>query len=192
MKKLFLGFMKMMVLTFGTIMLIGGGICSIQLPFAALSQKTIVMTEMGEFFILFLISIAFSLGGYYLIHFVTTNKKQIMNLTLFLQNAQNLESISFDETMAVIEANYTYQPTEFSNGLGEDKLISLAGTNQGSCKIFAFAQLHNLTVEQTLNLFGSYYHDDVLKNPNASDHRNIRNFIKYGWNGICFQGQALS
>jgi hypothetical protein len=115
-----------------------------------------------------------------------------MDLTTFLQKVQNRQPISFDETMAMIEAYYHYQPTEFSNGLGEDKLISLAGVNQGSCKIFAFAQLQQLSPEQTLNLFGDYYYRDVLKNPDGTDHQNIRNFIKYGWAGICFQNQALT
>ncbi len=113
-----------------------------------------------------------------------------MNLTTFLQKVQKLEAISFDETMAIITEHYDYQPCEFSNGLGEDKLISPAGVNQGSCKIFAFALLHHLSPEQTLNLFGDYYHADVLQHPDGSDHQNIRNFIKYGWEGISFQNQA--
>lgn len=115
-----------------------------------------------------------------------------MDLTTFLQKAQNQQPISFDETINVIAENYHYQPAEFSNGLGDDKLISLAGVNQGSCKIFALGLLHQLTTEQTLNLFGDYYHIDVLNNPEGTDHQNIRNFIKYGWDGICFQNQALS
>lgn len=115
-----------------------------------------------------------------------------MDFTTFLQKAQNLEPISFNETMAVIEAHYDYQPTEFSNGLGEDKLVSAAGVNQGSCKIFAFAQMQKLTPQQTLNLFGDYYHVDVLNNPDGTDHQNIRNFIKYGWEGVSFQNQALT
>lgn len=114
-----------------------------------------------------------------------------MDLTTFLQKIQNQQPISFDETMNVIAENYHYQPTEFSNGLGSDRLVSAAGVNQGSCKIFAFALLHSLSPEQTLNLFGDYYHIDVLQNPNGTDHQNIRNFIKYGWDGISFQIPAL-
>ena len=114
-----------------------------------------------------------------------------MNLETFLQKIKNQQPISFDETMTIIAENYHYQPAEFSNGIGEDKLISPVGTNQGSCKIFALGLLHQLTVEQTLNLFGDYYHIDVLNNPNGTDHQNIRNFIKYGWDGICFQNAAL-
>jgi hypothetical protein len=31
----------------------------------------------------------------------------------------------------------------------------------------------------------------VLKHPEGTDHQNIRNFIKTGWNGIEFSGSAL-
>ncbi len=116
----------------------------------------------------------------------------IMNLNAFLQKIQNQHTISFNETLSVIAAHYHYQPSEFSNGLGDDKLISAAGTNEGSCRIFAFAQLHKLTAEQTLNLFGDYYHVDVLQKPTGTDHSNIRLFMKYGWDGICFQNPVLT
>ncbi len=115
-----------------------------------------------------------------------------MNLNTFLQQARALQPIDFTDIMAIIAEHYHYQPTEFSNGIDDDKLTSAAGTNEGSCKIFAFAQLHDLTPEQTLNLFGAYYHQDVLQNPHGTDHQNIRQFMKYGWNGISFKNKALS
>lgn len=90
--------------------------------------------------------------------------------------------------MAVIEANYDFTPTTFKNG----KTVNEAGQNSGSCKLFAFAQLQNLSVDQTLACFGQYYRNDVLKNPEGTDHQNIRNFISYGWEGISFEGTALS
>lgn len=92
--------------------------------------------------------------------------------------------------MAVIAEFYHYQPTEFGNGLNQS-LINEAGRNEGSCKIFAFAKLHQLTVEQTLALFGDYYRQDVLNNPEGNDHQNIRNFMRDGWEGIVFKGEAL-
>ncbi len=98
------------------------------------------------------------------------------------------ESIDFKETIAVIEAHYRFTPTEFQNG----ELHNQAGQNTGSCKLFSFAQQLGLTEEQTLNCFGSYYRFDVLQHPDANDHQNIRNFIKYGWPGIHFNGCALS
>ena len=115
-----------------------------------------------------------------------------MSLASFLEKIKNNAAVSFDETMAVINENYHYQPTEFSNGLGEQCLINKAGTNEGSCRIFAFAQIHQLDQQQTLNLFGDYYRVDVLANPTGTGHQNIRNFMQYGWEGIHFNGEALT
>ncbi|MGZ8190911.1 MAG: HopJ type III effector protein [Methylococcaceae bacterium] len=114
-----------------------------------------------------------------------------MSLNVFLEKIKNNEFVSFDETIAAITENYHYQPTEFSNGLDEDKLVNQAGTNEGSCKIFAFANIHGLDKQQTLNLFGDYYRQDVLNNPDGTSHQNIRNFMQYGWEGIRFNGEAL-
>ncbi len=54
----------------------------------------------------------------------------------------------------------------------------------------AFAKLHELSEAKTLALFGDYYRSDVLKNPEGSDHQNIRNFIREGWAGVAFEGEA--
>jgi hypothetical protein len=113
-----------------------------------------------------------------------------MMLNDFLQRVKTKQHIDFQDTMAVIAEHYHYQPTEFSNGLHQP-LVNEAGRNEGSCKIFAFAQLQQLTVEQTLALFGDYYRKDVLHNPAGNDHQNIRNFIRDGWEGIVFKGEAL-
>lgn len=114
-----------------------------------------------------------------------------MPLNTFLKKIADNEPVSFAETIAVISDSYEYQPTEFSNGLADEAVISPAGSNEGSCKIFAFAQIHGLTPAQTLNLFGDYYRLDVLNNPDGNDHQNIRQFMKSGWDGIRFSGQAL-
>ena len=97
------------------------------------------------------------------------------------------DGISFNDTMNVIDANYDFTPAAFRNG----KMHNEAGQNNGSCKIFSFARLHRLTPQQTLHCFGSYYRDDVLEHPHGSDHQNIRNFIKTGWEGIVFADNAL-
>ena len=115
-----------------------------------------------------------------------------MSLAAFLEKIHNNIAVSFDETIAVITENYRYQPTEFSNGLDEHILINKAGTNEGSCKIFAFAQIHGLDQQQTLSLFGDYYRLDVLNDPQGAGHQNIRLFIQYGWDGIHFNGEALT
>ncbi len=112
-----------------------------------------------------------------------------MTLETFLQALKNSpETIEFDQSMAVIDQAYRFTPTAFRNG----DLTNEAGQNSGSCKIYAFGQLHDLSAAQTLACFGHYYREDVLQHPNGTDHQNIRNFIKTGWAGIEFSGEALS
>ncbi len=115
-----------------------------------------------------------------------------MSLAAFIEKVTLNIPVSFDETISVITENYHYQATEFSNGLNEPLLVNQAGSNEGSCKIFAFAQLNRLNQQQTLNLFGDYYRLDVLNDPNGTGHQNIRNFMQYGWDGIRFKGVALT
>lgn len=112
-----------------------------------------------------------------------------MNLVTFLQRLNEPpDSIAFNDTIAVIDALYDFTPTSFKNG----SLLNEAGQNNGSCKLFSFALLHGLSQQQTLNCFGAYYRDDVLKNIAGTDHQNIRNFISTGWAGVKFDGNALT
>ncbi len=112
-----------------------------------------------------------------------------MKLTDFLTKLnQTPNKIAFAETMEVIESNYTFIETAFKNG----ETFNEAGQNSGSCKLFAFAQKNELSKEATLACFGDYYRKDVLENPTGNDHANIRNFIKFSWEGIEFKGQALT
>ena len=67
-----------------------------------------------------------------------------------------------------------------------------AGQNEGSCKILAFARLHQLTPEQTLHCFGGYYRKEVLGDPAGNSHQNIRQFMKTGWAGITFDYAPLA
>lgn len=111
-----------------------------------------------------------------------------MTIEIFLNQLENNpESVSFQDVIVLIDTNYTFKPTAFSNG----NQLNKAGENNGSCKIFAFAKLNQLTKTQTLSCFGSYYCQDVLKNPEGIDHQNIRNFIKFGWEGIQFKNEVL-
>ena len=97
------------------------------------------------------------------------------------------ETIIFKDIIAYIDENYDLTPTKFING----NTTNEANQNNGSCKVFSFAQLKNLSKEQTLSLFGEFYREDVLNNPDGTDHQNIRNFIEFGWDGISFDGEAL-
>ena len=95
--------------------------------------------------------------------------------------------IDFEQTMAVIEANYDYREVAFRNGEQHNE----AGQNGGSCKIFAFAKLQGYDEQLTLNCFGRFYRD-VLATPEGDDHANIRNFINSGWQGIEFNELPLT
>ena len=113
-------------------------------------------------------------------------------LDKFIQQIKSCpENIEFQHVIDQINKHYDYTPTEFSNGKGDDCVISKAGENEGSCKIFAFGLLNNLNETQTLHCFGQYYRNVVIQYPDNADHTNIRNFMKYGWSGISFDGTAL-
>ena len=108
------------------------------------------------------------------------------------QIKSNPENITSSEVINYIDIHYHYTPTKFSNGPESDCVISQAGDNEGSCKIFSFALLHKLNQIQTLNCFGQYYRQDVLNNPDDTNHANIRNFMKYGWEHVIFEHIALA
>ncbi len=94
--------------------------------------------------------------------------------------------VKFVDVINHIESKYTHSPAAFKNGLqynAEDQ-------NQGSAKVFAFAQLENLSKEDTLKLFAEHYLS-VLQTPEGDDHQNIRQFMINGWDGIVFENQAL-
>ncbi len=111
-----------------------------------------------------------------------------MDLDAFIRRIETSpDSIAFSDTIGVIDALYQFTPTAFTNGA----LYNAAGQNHGSCKIFSFARLHNLSPQQTLHCFGDYYRKDVMGNPGGTDHQNIRNFMKTGWAGVSFEGAAL-
>ena len=112
-----------------------------------------------------------------------------MSITPFLEKLKQApKTITFPETIAVIEENYDFTPTAFYNG-GQH---NAAGENSGSCKLFAFAKLQNLSQAETLACFGAYYFEEVLGDPEGANHQNIRNFMKTGWDGIQFVGETLT
>lgn len=107
--------------------------------------------------------------------------------TFFRQLSTEPDSISFQQTIALIDALYDFTPTLFQNG----EQVNAAGENNGSCKILAFAMLHQLSEPQTLQLFGDFYRLEVLPDVKGSNHANIRNFIRTGWDGVEFHGTPL-
>ncbi|EKO3451118.1 HopJ type III effector protein [Vibrio fluvialis] len=107
---------------------------------------------------------------------------------LLTQLTEQPENVVFAEVIATIDAYYDFTPTAFDNGETRNE----ANQNNGSCKIFAFAQLNQLSPEATLACFGDFYRQDVLQHPENDDHQNIRNFIRLGWDGVKFEGVALT
>ena len=95
-------------------------------------------------------------------------------------------AIDFAQTLAVIDAHYCFAPTSFKNG----GVVNAAGENSGSCKVFSFAQLHQLSQDMTLTMFAEHY-QNVLDNPALDNHANIRAFIVSGFDGLVFDDEAL-
>jgi len=111
-----------------------------------------------------------------------------MDLEIFLNKLEhNPERIEFPDAIALINSLYEFKPTGFRNG----EIFNAPGQNSGSCKIFAFARLHDLGVDDTLACFGAYYRADVKKTPDSDSHPNIRQFMQTGWKEIEFDGVAL-
>lgn len=109
-----------------------------------------------------------------------------MSIEELLAKVHKDEPLVFQEVQAVIAQHYDYTPTRFSNG----GVVNEAGVNEGSCRIFAFARLQGLTEAQTLALFGEHYRA-VLAHPEGSNHANVRAFMKSGWQGVSYEGDAL-
>lgn len=100
------------------------------------------------------------------------------------------DTLAFHEVVDLIDQAYDYTPTTFSNGLGDELTINPAGSNEGSCKLFAFARLNDLNEAETLACFAEHYRS-VQSHPAGSDHANIRAFMRHGWPGIQFDRQPL-
>lgn len=110
--------------------------------------------------------------------------------SLLTQLDQSPETLVFKDIIAAIEAAYNFTPVAFHN----NGLDNAEGENQGSCKVFAFAKLHNLSKDNTLALFAEHYFKGVLLTPDGNDHQNIRHFLKSddALNGVTLAANALS
>lgn len=98
------------------------------------------------------------------------------------------DDLKFEEVMELIDANYEDGLIEFKNG----DIVNAPGENVGSAKLLSYAALSGMDKETTLKLWGQYYRE-VLDDPDGDSHQNIRNFMKYGWEGVPFEnGIALT
>lgn len=95
--------------------------------------------------------------------------------------------LNFADVIAFIEQHYAYTPQKFVNGYVHNS----AGENVGSSKVFGFAKLHGLNQLDTLKLFAEHYRS-VLATPQGTDHANIRNFQRFGWQAFLMEHNPLS
>uniref|UniRef100_A0A7S0MVS7 HopJ type III effector protein n=1 Tax=Pyramimonas obovata TaxID=1411642 RepID=A0A7S0MVS7_9CHLO len=108
------------------------------------------------------------------------------------QQEWGLHGVRFEEVMELMNECYIFEPTEYISGKGQPyEVVNPAGTNSGSCKVFAFGKLHNLSEEQTMKMFCEHY-QGVLEDPDGDAHANIRSFMKNGWEGITFAAAPLT
>jgi len=98
------------------------------------------------------------------------------------------DDVTFEEVMELIDEHYESQLLQFKNG----DVNNAQGENEGSAKVLSYAALSDLSKEDTLKLWGQYYRE-VVADPEGDSHQNIRNFMKYGWEGVPFEnGIALT
>ena len=104
-----------------------------------------------------------------------------------IEAIKNNSSINVETVIELIDSLYDYHSVDFTNG----DVINKAGTNDITCKLFAFAKLNAFTQEQTLACFGHYY-QDVLETPNSTEHQNNRNLMQNRRDGISISRTALN
>ena len=96
-----------------------------------------------------------------------------MNLTDYINKIKTSgESLDFNETIVVIDANYNFTPTTFKN----DDAINEAGKNSGSCKLFSFAQINQLTKQQTYVLNKLYKRLEEIPKSHPGDPKTKEKF----------------
>lgn len=98
------------------------------------------------------------------------------------------DDLMFDEFLTLCDEQYESGLVEFKNG----DMVNMPGENDGSAKVLSYGALAEFDQSTTLKLWGQYYRD-VLATPDRTDHQNIRNFMKSGWDGVDFyNGVALT
>ena len=98
----------------------------------------------------------------------------------FLRQLQQ-DTFVFESTLEFIETHFNFTPSAFNNG----GVLNTLEQNQGSCKVFALAQLLEFSQQQALACFGQHYRD-VLATPEVDNHHNLRRVLKEGLGNISF------
>lgn len=97
----------------------------------------------------------------------------------FAEKVKAGATVTFAETLKLIDDNYEYFAVPFKNGDIENP----ANVNTGSAKVFSFGLMTKMDEAAVLRLFGEIARD--LK-PDGDDHPNIRSFMRNGWSGVEF------
>lgn len=92
------------------------------------------------------------------------------------------DDLMFEEFLEMVDTQYESGLIEFKNG----DIVNEPGENEGSAKVLSYAALSDFDKETTLKLWGQYYRE-VKADPDGDSHANIRNFMKYGWDGVPFE-----
>jgi len=101
-------------------------------------------------------------------------------------NTEPTQRPRLNATIAGIRSMYDVPPQAFSVGGHENS----PGENEGSLAIFGFAKMHNLHNNQVFSMFCEAG-DEVLANPEGTDHPNIRAFIGDNFDGVRFPGGGI-
>lgn len=110
-----------------------------------------------------------------------------MKLENFLKKLKDSpETVMLEDTLSTIDALYEFTPVAFSNG----DMHNAAGEAERSCRMYAFAQLHGLSEQQTLLCFGEHYRE-VLADPDGVAHRTIRIFMRSGFAGLRYEAMPI-
>lgn len=72
-----------------------------------------------------------------------------MTVEALITKVKQSEILSFAEVIATIDANYSFTPSFFKNG----DVVNKENQNNGSCKVFSFAKMHQLSEKGTLFSF---------------------------------------
>ena len=120
--------------------------------------------------------------------FIIRSYKSLDNPTNINKIEMSGDDLMFQEFIDMCDEQYEDGLIEFKNG----DIVNKPNENHGSAKVLSYAALADFDKETTLKLWGQYYRD-VKATPDGDDHQNIRNFMKYGWDGVDFYaGIALT
>jgi hypothetical protein len=111
-----------------------------------------------------------------------------MNTQQYLEQLKSGDEMKFSDFIDLIDNEYTFVPTAFTNG----GLANKDDENQGSAKVFCFGLMHELSEYESLKCFGEHYQNVLETLADSTTHLNIRNFMRRGWKGISINVEALT